>query len=90
VVNFMDDDPKLDQCLQRLERAFGGAVLAMKALYDPNLIVFALKGVPREAWKALHEKARELEARYGLPFRKYVSRLRGMNPCTARELRIGA
>jgi spermidine synthase len=87
VVNFMDDDPKLDQCLQRLERAFGGAVLAMKALYDPNLIVFALKGMPREvAWKALRDRAAALEARYGLPFRKYVSRLRGMNPATREHL----
>src|SRR5204863_7019101 len=46
VVNFMDDDPKFDVTLQRLERAFGGAVLAMPALYDPNILVFALKGVP--------------------------------------------
>jgi spermidine synthase len=87
VVNFMDDDPKLDQCLQRLERAFGGAVLAMKALYDPNLIVFALKGMPREmSWKDLAGKAGALEARYGLPFRKYVSRLRGMNRSTREHL----
>ncbi len=87
VVNFMDDDPKLDQCLQRLERAFGGAVLAMKALYDPNLLVFALKGTPRQvAWKDLFGKAKALEARYGLPFRKYLSRLRGMNRCTREAL----
>jgi spermidine synthase len=87
VVNFMDDDPKLDQCLQRLERAFGGAVLAMKALYDPNLIVFALKGMPRDLpWNTLFERARALEARYGLPFGKYVSRLRGMNRCTREHL----
>ena len=45
VVNFMNDDPKFDQTLQRLERAFGGAVLVMPALYDPNILVFALKGV---------------------------------------------
>ena len=45
VVNFMNDDPKFDATLQRLERAFGGAVLAMPALYDPNILVFALKGV---------------------------------------------
>src|SRR6185436_9216676 len=29
VVNFMNDDPKFDLHLQRLERAFGGAVLAL-------------------------------------------------------------
>ena len=38
VINFMNDDPKFDQYLQRLERAFGGAVMTMPALYDPNII----------------------------------------------------
>ena len=52
VVNFMDDDPKFDQTLQRLERAFGGAVLAMPALYDPNILVFAFRGLaPSVAWR---------------------------------------
>jgi spermidine synthase len=91
VVNFMDDDPKLDECLQRLERAFGGAVLAMRALYDPNLIVFALKGLPPTvAWKDLFARAQVLETRYRLPFRKYVSRLRGGNSGTRQELMIAA
>ena len=87
VVNFMNDDPKFDLTLQRLERAFGGAVLAMPALYDPNILVFALKGVPaRVAWSALHENAESLQTRYGLPFTRYVNRLRDMNRCTAGEL----
>ena len=34
VLNLMNDDPKLDQRIARLERAFGGAVLALPALYD--------------------------------------------------------
>ncbi|HJV09939.1 MAG TPA: fused MFS/spermidine synthase, partial [Burkholderiales bacterium] len=41
VINFMNDDPKFDQTLAHLERAFGGAVLCMPALYDPNIAVFA-------------------------------------------------
>src|SRR5216684_1152862 len=61
VVNFMDDDPKFDQALQRLERAFGGAVLPER-----------------------------LESRLGLPFTRYVSRLRAMNCGTPRDLIIGA
>ena len=87
VVNFMDDDPKFDVTLQRLERAFGGAVLAMPALYDPNILAFALKGVPaRIRWDVLKEKAIQLERRFGLPFARYVNRLRDMNRCTAEEL----
>ena len=89
VVNFMDDDPKFDQYLQRLERAFGGAVLAMPALYDPNIIAFAFRGArPAIEWATLRRRAEKLEARYGLPFGRYVSKLRGMNRCTAEALMI--
>jgi spermidine synthase len=89
VVNFMDDDPKFDQTLQRLERAFGGAVLAMPALYDPNLLVFAFKGLaPSIAWRELRARAEQLESRLGLPFTRYVQRLRSMNRWTATDLII--
>ena len=89
VVNFMNDDPKFDHTLQRLERAFGGAVLCMPALYDPNIAVFALKGVPPAIeWSALRARAESLESRLGLPFTRYVSRLRAMNRSTASELII--
>ena len=89
VVNFMNDDPKLDLTLQRLERAFGGAVLALPALYDPNILVFALKGAPPGIeWSELRRRAESLEARLGLPFTRYVARLRAMNRSTASELII--
>jgi len=91
VVNFMDDDPKFDEYLQRLERAFGGAVLVMPALYDPNLIAFAFRGAPPAfEWSALHARAEKLEARYGLPFPRYVSKLRGMNRVTPEALLLHA
>ena len=89
VINFMNDDPKFDQTLARLERAFGRAVLCMPALYDPNIAVFAFKGVPSKVdWSALRVRAAELEGRLGLPFTRYVSRLRAMNPSTPAELII--
>jgi len=91
VINYMDDDRLFDQYLQRLELAFGGAVLAMPALYDPNILVFALKGMPAEvAWRELRARAERLEARYGLPFTRYLPRLRGMNRCTRDALLISA
>jgi spermidine synthase len=87
VVNFMNDDPKFDATLRRLERAFGGAVLAMPSQYDPNILVFALKGVPaRVSFSELKTRAEPLEMRLGLPFTRYVNRLRAMNPCTPEEL----
>jgi spermidine synthase len=89
VVNYMDDDKSLDRYLQRLERAFGGAVLAMPALYDPNIAAFAFRGAPPSIpWSTLRSRAEKLEARYGLPFARYVSKLRGMNRCTAEALLI--
>jgi len=89
VVNFMNDDPKFDQTLQRLERAFGGAVVVMPALYDPNILAFALKGCRKTiAWHELRARAELLESRLDLPFTRYVARLRAMNRCTAAELII--
>jgi spermidine synthase len=90
VVNFMDDDRLLDQYLGRMEAAFGGRVLAMKALYDPNILAFAFKGLDsRISWEILRQRAERLESRYDLPFRRYVSRLRGMNQVSAQDLLIG-
>jgi spermidine synthase len=89
VVNFMNDDPKLDTTLQKLERAFGGAVLCMPALYDPNILAFAFKGIaPRVSWAALRSRAEQLQSRLGLPFMRYVARLRTMNRWNAAELII--
>jgi spermidine synthase len=89
VVNYMSDDPRLDGYLQRLERAFGGAVLCMPALSDPNLIAFALKGAPqRAAWQDLRARAATLEARYALPFRRYVRALGRMNQRAGGDLII--
>jgi spermidine synthase len=89
VVNFMNDDPKFDQTVQRLERAFGGAVILMPALYDPNIVGFAFRGLaPRIEWATLRRRAEELEARLELPFTRYVSRLRAMNRCTSTDLII--
>ena len=89
VVNFMNDDPRFDQTLQRLERAFGGAVLALPALYDPNIIVFALRGPPPGvAWLELRRRAQALEQELGIPFTRYIPRFKSMNHSTAQELLI--
>ncbi len=89
VMNFMDDDRDLDRHLRRVERAFGGAVLAFKALRDPNIVVLALKGAPREIpWRELRARAQRLERRYGLPFARMVERLRSMTRWSAQALRL--
>ncbi len=91
VMNLMNDDPALDRRLQLAERAFGGAVLALPALYDPNVIVLALKGAPRAfAWADLARRARVLERRVGLPFARYLPRLKRMNRFNTGELLLAA
>lgn len=91
VVNFMDDDPLFDKYLERLEGAFGGAVVAMRALYDPNIIAFAFKGIAASVeWEELRRRAGRLESRLELPFPKYVRRLRSMNRSNGRELILSA
>jgi spermidine synthase len=87
VMNVMDDDKEFDRHLQRLERAFGGAVLAFKALRDPNIVVIGLKGAPAAIeWTVLRARADALEKKYGLPFPRYVERLRSMNRWTTDVL----
>jgi spermidine synthase len=89
VLNLMNDDAKLDERIARIERSFDGAVLALPALYDPNVIVFALKGAPRAiAWDALERRAHALERRFGLPFARYLPRLKRMNRFDAGALII--
>jgi spermidine synthase len=89
VMNFMDDDKKFDRHLQRLENAFGGAVLAFQSLRDPNIVVMGLKGAPASVeWTTLRARADALEKRYGLPFPRYVERLRTMNRWTADALHV--
>jgi len=89
VMNFMNDDPQFDRNLQRIERAFGGAVLAFQSLRDPNSVVIGLKGAPPAVeWRELRARAAVLEQAYGLRFPRYVERLRTMNRWTAGELLI--
>jgi len=90
VMNFMDDDRHFDRHLQRLEQAFGGGVLAFQSLRDPNIVVLGLKAAPAAVeWAELRARAEALASKYGLPFPRYVERLRSMNRWTASALMIG-
>jgi hypothetical protein len=62
-------------------------VLALPALYDPNVIVLALKGAPASVtWDDLRRRAAALEKRYGIPYPRYLPRLRRMNRVDAERL----
>ena len=87
VTNFFGDDRKLDFYLRRVEAAFGGRTVCLEARTDGNVIVFALKGGAGSIrWDDLRARAVRLEARYGLPFTRYVAGLRRMNAHTPERL----
>jgi spermidine synthase len=89
VMNVMDDDKDFDRHLRRLENAFGGAVIAFQSLRDPNIVVIGLKGAPAAMeWPVLRARADALQKKYGLPFPRYVERLRSMNRWTADSLLV--
>lgn len=90
VVNFIADEPRFGAYLARIERAFAGRVFCLPAEDRVNMIVLALKRpAARIAIEPLKRTARELKARYGLPFGGFVRDLVAHNPATAAYLRLG-
>lgn len=81
VTNLFVSEPGLDAHLRQLEHVFAGRVLCLADEHRGNLIVmgFATRQ-DSPNWKALRERARDLEARYGLEFPRFVDELKGMNP----------
>ena len=84
VVNFMNDDPKFDLTLQRLERAFGGAVLVHAGALRPEHPRVCVQGhcAENRVGARCANARKRLESQLGLPFTRYVSRLRAMNRWT--------
>lgn len=80
VVNLWSSDCKFNDYLERIEAAFPAGTLCLPAEKPGNIIVFGFRDSPGSPhWDALAVKARELEARYGLEFSKFVQGLRKMN-----------
>jgi len=89
VVNLWGSDRLFDDYLERIEAAFPAGTLALPAEKPGNILVFGFRdpvGEPR--WEELAAKARELEARYGLEFGKFVQGLRKMNRHDGERLYI--
>jgi spermidine synthase len=89
VVNFIADEPRFGTYLARIERAFAGRVLCMPSEDRVNMIVLGLKRpATRVAIEPLKHAARELKARYGLPFDRFLRDLVAHNPGSAAFLRF--
>jgi spermidine synthase len=88
-VNLWGSDKNFDTYLQRIETSFNGLTLCLPTEKHGNIVVFGLKrsaGNPR--WDELRQRARELEALYGLEFLKFVEGLRSLNAHTEKRLLI--
>jgi spermidine synthase len=90
VVNLWGSDRRFDEYLRRIESAFPAATLCLPAEKPGNVIVFGFRDCPGSAhWDALSQKARELEARYGLEFGRFVRGLQKMNRSSKECLFMG-
>ncbi len=89
VVNLWGSDRKFDEYVHRIEAAFAGHVACVPALQKGNIIVLAFKRLPaRLRWEELRERARLLQARYGLEFLRFVEGMKRLNPHTDKRLLI--
>jgi spermidine synthase len=89
VVNLWGSDRRFDEYVHRIEAAFEGQVACVPALQKGNIIVLAFKRRPvLLRWDELRERARQLEAQYGLEFVRFVEGLRRLNPHTDKRLLI--
>lgn len=89
VVNLLSRDKGIDNYLRRIETSFNHHVVTMLAETRGNLIVFAFKHSPGKlAWAELKERARKLEAEFGLPFPGFITALRQHNPPHDKYLAI--
>jgi len=89
VVNLWGSDRKFNDYVQRIEAALPAGTLCLPAEKPGNIATFAFRDPPgNPRWDELEARARELEARYGLEFGKFVKGLRKMNRCDDGRLYV--
>jgi spermidine synthase len=89
VVNLWGSDRRFDEYVERIETAFPAGTLCLPAEKPGNIATFAFRDPPgNPRWDELETRARELEARYGLEFGKFVKGLRKMNRCDDERLYV--
>jgi spermidine synthase len=86
-VNLWGGDKLFYTRLKRIGDAFPAGTMCLPAERPGNVAVFGFERSPgRLAWADLANRARELEARYGLEFSKFVESLKKMNPHDGEHL----
>jgi len=76
-VNLWGSDPKFDIYLQRLTEVFDQRIVCLPAEKRGNILVFAFAARPTlQSWQLLQYRARQLEDKLGLPFVRFLDRLK--------------
>jgi spermidine synthase len=90
VVNLWGGDREFHNSLKRIEAAFPGGTLCLPAEKPGNVIVFGFRSpAGKLAWAVLLKRAAVLEARFALPFTRFVDALSRMNQHDETALFIG-
>jgi spermidine synthase len=80
VVNLWGGDRAFHDTLKRIEAAFPHGSLCLPAEKPGNIVVLGFRGAAGPfSWDALSARAAALQARYELPFTRFVEALRRMN-----------
>ncbi|ALL64535.1 Spermidine synthase-like protein [Paraburkholderia caribensis MBA4] len=75
-INLFGDHPSFVRNMKRLNEAFDGRVIALPEVHDGNRIAIAFSGPAIDVpFKQLQERAKLIEAKLGLPARKWVKGL---------------
>jgi spermidine synthase len=81
VVNLFGRDASFDASLQRMAEAFGADQLwTLRPTREGNTVVVAGRGVEVPGREVLSARADNIEARYGLPARKWLRMVRPYHP----------
>ena len=90
-MNLWGSDRRFDDNVARIEAVFPSGTLCLPAERPGNVIVFGFRDPPAHLrWDELQRVARELEARYGIEFERFVRGLSRMNRCDAERLYVSA
>lgn len=88
VVNLWGGDREFNEVLKRIEEAFPGGTLCLKARKLGNVIAFGFRDTPGpQSWEELRRRAAGLEPRFGgLEFSQFVAGLHEMNTHDEKQL----
>jgi spermidine synthase len=83
-VNLFGRDASFARSAERIAAAFGrDSVLQLRPTREGNTIVAACKGAPLPGRETLAARAQNVEARFGLPARKWLRMIRPLDPPAA-------